>query len=60
VYGSFSRSGRFCYWLDAEKSVPVAQKNVDYARRFQGMTQQQVKAAVYKILEVEFMDTGEV
>jgi hypothetical protein len=60
VYGSFGRGGRFCYWLDAGKSVPVAQKNVNYARHFQGMTRQQVRAAVYKILDVEFMGTGEV
>jgi hypothetical protein len=60
VYGSFGRGGRFCYWLDAGKSVPVAQKNVNYARHFQGMTRQQVRAAVYKILDVELMGTGEV
>ncbi|KAK0742202.1 hypothetical protein B0T21DRAFT_409039 [Apiosordaria backusii] len=59
VFGSFGRGGRFCCWLDAGKSVPVAQKNVDYVRRFQGMTRQQVRAAVYEILDVEFMDTGE-
>jgi hypothetical protein len=60
VYGSFSPAGRFCYWLDAAKSVPVAQKNVYYVRRFQGMTRQQVRAAVYEILDGEFTDTGEV
>jgi hypothetical protein len=60
VYGSFSRAGRFCYWLDAAKSGPVAQKNVDYVPRFQGLTRQQVKAAVYKVLYLESMDTGEV
>jgi hypothetical protein len=60
VYGSFNRAGRFRYWLDAAKSAPVAQKNVDYVRRFQGMTRQQVRAAVHEIFSVEFVDTGEV
>ncbi|KAB5514943.1 hypothetical protein GE09DRAFT_1161664 [Coniochaeta sp. 2T2.1] len=60
VYGSFSPAGRFCYWLDAAKSVSIAQKNVDYVRRFQGMTRQQVRAAVYEILDVGMMDSGEV
>ena len=59
VYGSFSRTGRFCYRFD-RKSVPVAQKNVEYARRFEGMTRQQVRAAVYEILDVQFMDIAEV
>jgi hypothetical protein len=60
VYGSFNRAGRFRYWFDARKSVRVPQKNVDYVRRFQGMTRQQVRAAVYEIVDVEFMETGEV
>lgn len=60
VYGSFNRADRFCYWLDAGKSVPVAQKNVDYVPRFRGMTRQRVKAAVYKILDGWFTDAGEV
>jgi len=60
VYGSFSPAGRFCYWLDTTKTVPLAQKNVNYVRRFQGMTRQQVRAAVYDILDVGLKDTGEV
>ena len=60
VYGSFSRAGRFCYWLDTAKSEPIAQKNVQYGHRFRGLTRQQVRAKVYCILEATSMDTGEV
>ena len=60
VYGCFSSAGRFCYWLNAEKSVQVAQKNVEYAPRFRGMTRQQVRAEVYRVLEGKINDTGEV
>jgi hypothetical protein len=60
VYGSFSRAGRFCYWLGAGMSVPVAQENVDYVPLLRGMTRQQVKDAVYEILDRRFEDAGEV
>ncbi|EJT68047.1 hypothetical protein GGTG_14374 [Gaeumannomyces tritici R3-111a-1] len=58
VYGSFSRTGRFCYWLDTAKSDPIAQKDVQYVTRFGGMTAQQVKAEVYRILEAASRDIG--
>jgi hypothetical protein len=58
--GSFSRAGRFCYWLQANRTVPIAQKKVNYVHRFQGMTRQKVRDAVYDILNEKFRDTGEV
>jgi len=60
VYGSFSPAGRLCYWLDPAESISVAQNNVNYVRRCQGMTRQQVRAAVYEILDIGLNDTGEV
>ncbi|EJT77475.1 hypothetical protein GGTG_02584 [Gaeumannomyces tritici R3-111a-1] len=41
------------YWMDWSNW-----KNVQYVTRFGGMTRQQVKAEVYRILEAASMDTG--
>ena len=60
VYGFFSRAGRFCYQLDAGKSVSIVAKDVIYVSPFWGMTQQQVKARVFRVLEARFRDIGEV
>jgi hypothetical protein len=59
VYGSFSRAGRFSYWVGAEKSAPMAQKDVEYGPRFRDMTREQVRAGVYHILKARLADTGE-
>jgi len=60
VYGSFSRPGRFCYWLDTAKSGPIAQKHVQYSPRFRDLSRQQVRAEAYRILDATSRDTGEV
>lgn len=75
VYGYFNRAGRLCYRLDTEeleypggcrrrgKPVPIAFKDVECSRRFQGMKQRQVRAEVYRVMETKFgpfTDFGEV
>ena len=35
------------------KPIPIAFKDVECSRRFQGMTQQQVRAEVYRVMETK-------
>ena len=69
VYGSFDGSGRFCrrvcYSWDCTEPVgfvPIADEDVEYDSRFQGMTSLQVRAAVYGYLQRQYspsLDAGE-
>lgn len=75
VYSCFNRAGRFCYRLNTKemeypgtcyrrrKRLPITFKDVECGPRFHGMTQQQVRAEVCRVMETNFspfMDVGEV